>query len=117
MEIMEAKESKETRTDDLLFKWSEWMQTGNSIGRGFPTTSCGMAQNGDSSVEDMEMSVDSVLVKAVNAAVGDLPAVERSAVHHCYLGDVYRHDAMSYVVMLNKALGLVRIGCDKRGIY
>jgi len=80
------------RVKVLLDRWAEWAATGEPIADGAPRQCLGAPDARIHSFEDMEIEDNKRVVRTVNAAVWDLPVVERQVVmmHYGITRNVWR---------------------------
>lgn len=73
-------------TVKLLDQWADWMKAGESVAEGYPSHSIGAPDARIHCIEDLEIEVDSHVVRAVDACVYEIPVMERNAIlRHCGL--------------------------------
>jgi hypothetical protein len=113
----EACLSENSRLETLLLIWAEWMYSGGSVHRGYPTRSIGFTSVGVTSFDDAEDEADIALARSIDAVIEDLPLQQKKALHHCYLGSGYRYSILSYGEQLGLAKRQVEIGMGKKGIW
>ena len=78
------------RLDWHLWNWARWMD-GTLIGSGHRNTASGGAVGyGSMSFEEMCARSDAICAEAVNAAIEDLPLLQKLAVHHVIMASVFR---------------------------
>lgn len=102
----------------LMEDWANW-QRGYTMKLGYPSQSAvvGGASCGVSSFEDLCESVDSETMRAVDAVVGDLPPMERSAIFRRYgIAAVFRYPRNNYQDTLDAAHTLLMVELPRRGV-
>lgn len=78
------------RLEDVLRNWSAWMRAYEPVDA-YPAHSAVLSTGGASQTfEVMCEALDAWLAKATDAAIQDLSAVQRCAIHHEYLSAVFR---------------------------
>jgi hypothetical protein len=102
------------RLSELLDVWAEWMQEPSGP-RGHARRSAVLATTASTDFEEMVEDVDRMQAKAVNAAIEDLPMVERVAVHHVKLASVWRL-RYSIQAVYGSACAMLKVSLTERGI-
>lgn len=104
------------RLSDLLDLWKQYMEEPSGP-KGLPAESLVLEGRyiSGADFEEMAQAVDRMQAKAVNAAIDDLPMVERVAVHHVKLASVWR---LRYNIeaVYATACEKLKVGLGKRGI-
>lgn len=68
----------------MMDRWAEWVQTGEPIAEGAPRQCLGAPDARIQSFEDMEIEMNKLTVRAVQAAVWELPILQRDVVRLHY---------------------------------
>ena len=64
----------------MLDRWAECMSVGGAVGEGARRECLGAPDARIHSIEDIEVEVDKLIVRAVDSAVWELPVLQRTAV-------------------------------------
>lgn len=87
----EGADPREQALSDALETWAAWLRRGRWVD-GYPGRAAGFTQAvGSTDWTDWEEQVDDLMAEAVDAAVRDLPEVERAAVFATKTGCRYGH--------------------------
>lgn len=87
----EGGDPRQKALSEALEVWAAWLRRGRWVD-GYPGRAGGFDQAvGSTDWQDWEDQVDDLMAEAVDAAVRDLPEVERAAVFAAKTGSVYAH--------------------------
>ncbi len=108
------------RVDHWLNQWSKWMR-GARTKLGYPSKAVPFIGGGESQrtaewEEDAQESIWLTNCRAMDALIDSLPPTWGCAVHHIYLGAVYRFPREDVLSLLAKAMGQLREGMNERAI-
>lgn len=99
----------------IMADWARWMAR-NSYGRGYPSQSIGISSGYVSSTfDDMLEGAHDYEMQAINAAIDDLPATYKKAIHNRYLETKYYIEHYMYV--LAKAHDDLYSKCKAKGLH
>jgi len=100
----------------ILEDWAHWTSS-LRIDLGYPNRAAGFSTgggvyDGDESYTEMERQ----RMQSVDAAVSDLPAADRCAIHRRYLMSVYRFPRDPYEIVLQRAHESLMILLPRKGV-
>lgn len=99
---------------EYLEIWREWMQ-GYDNKQSYPSRDSIMSGTGSKAFDAMVATMETEQAKTVDAAVDDLPAVERSAVYHVKLACVVQLREPIMIVW-ERAFDMLAIDLARRGL-
>ena len=98
--------------DYHLLNWSAWHRTGG-VGLGLDVSD---GVHGCLTFQDMCRRMDRRNAVIFEALVNDLPPAHHAALHHQYLGTLWRFPRVNLRVVLTQARELLRVGMHERGL-
>jgi len=108
--------TSQDKVKDALSVWADWMRDDNTK-LGFPSQSIGISSGGSvSSWEDLELSLDIGIARAVDAILEGVSNSQRLAVHHFHLAAVWRSNRTNIEDDYANALMVIEFGLRRRGL-
>jgi hypothetical protein len=109
------------RVDYWLGQWARYMRH-DGTRHGYPTSSLGLMGGGESQrwadwADDEEWRIWVRNVKAMDAAINDLPGSQRVAICHVYLGQVAQFPRDNLMELMEAASNNLLAAMEKRDIW
>lgn len=109
-----AQPGEHPRIDELLDFWARWMRHGGMDE--LHVKAIGFWSHGNSDFDGMVEAADSADAQVTNAAIEDLPFVEKVSIHHMHLNAVWRSNREPMDVVYRRARMGLSDGLKRRQV-